>query len=144
MRQRPAYRHPDPAPTRAQINVTPLVDVCLVLLILFMVVTPMLSHDATVALPATDRPASLPKTPHQLNLALTAQGALLLDHLAVPPGRLAASLRTAHAAAPDRPLVLQADRRLPYRAVKAALQSARDAGFARAGLATDRRPSPPS
>ena len=55
----------------ADINVTPLVDVCLVMLIIFMVVTPLLRAGADVNLPQTDRPPGMPEGPKQKTISMT-------------------------------------------------------------------------
>jgi biopolymer transport protein ExbD len=132
---------PRPATTtalRAEINVTPLVDVCLVLLIIFMVVTPML-HQEVVALPETARPERLPERSRQLTLTARADGVVRIGSGAVREGDLAAALAAIHAATPDREIVLKADRRLPYREVRRILRQVEQARFTQVGLVTERK-----
>jgi biopolymer transport protein TolR len=129
------------AAVRSEINVTPLVDVCLVLLITFMVVAPMLNRRIEVLLPETASPKSLSGVRSQLTLSIKSDGNVFVDGDWVPQERLAATLKARHDVAPARLVVVDGDRRLQYRAVAALLQMVRDAGFDRVGLATDKRQS---
>jgi biopolymer transport protein ExbD len=132
-------RHPvPPGALRAEINVTPLVDVCLVLLILFMVVTPMLGKTA-VALPETARPERLPERRAQLTIAVDAAGAVSVGGERVADGELAAALARLHAADPGREVLVAADSRLPYRSVRRVLALLNEARFERAGVLARRR-----
>jgi biopolymer transport protein TolR len=126
---------------RSEINVTPLVDVCLVLLIIFMMVGPLLRKGIQVALPDTPHPMSMPEVSHQLTLFIKSDGNIFLDQAWVRPQRLLPMLKAIHNSSPDRPVVVDGDRRLPYEDVALVLQMVRDAGFDRVGLATVRRPS---
>jgi biopolymer transport protein ExbD len=122
------------------INVTPLVDVCLVLLILFMVVAPLITPTkTTVPLPATNHPAPLGQDPEVLPLVVLADGALLLDGVAVAADRLEARLAVAKAAHPRAILRIFADERVRYREVRSAMGIAQRAGFEGVELATERR-----
>jgi biopolymer transport protein TolR len=124
------------AAVRPEINVTPLVDVCLVLLIIFMVVTPQLRKSVDVALPETARPASLPDLRGLVTVSITRDGSVFVDHAKVPRQRLVETLHALHGQANAAPLVIDGDRLLLYRQVATVLQAARDAGFQRVGLAT--------
>ena len=125
------------AAVRSEINVTPLVDVCLVLLIIFMVVAPLLRHGIDVDLPRTGSLRSLPDT--QLNLSIRRDGNVFVDQAQVPREHLAATLKARHDQAPGRPVVVDGDRLLPYQEIASVLQLVRDAGFERVGLATEKR-----
>jgi biopolymer transport protein ExbD len=117
----------------AEINVTPLVDVMLVLLIIFMVAAPLMTVGVPVDLPrAPAAPAAEAEAP--LVVSLDAQGHVFLDRDPVPPGELGARLRPLAVAAPDRPVFLRADRAQPYGAVMRLLAELSAAGFARAAL----------
>src|SRR6188768_4379338 len=80
-----------PAPTNSEINVTPFVDVCLVLLIIFMVITPVLVNGPHVELPEATRAAAVPTAAKVLTLQ--ADHALLLDGNPLAPGDLPEALR---------------------------------------------------
>ena len=116
---------------RAEINVTPLVDVCLVLLIIFMVVTPVLVR--SVDLP--DAPSPIPRLlagpPSRITLAYGPPMEVSVDDdpAALSPPALEALLRALHAQAPRREILFRADRRIPYGEVRRVLQAIREAGF---------------
>jgi biopolymer transport protein TolR len=123
---------------KSDINVTPLVDVCLVLLIIFMVVTPLLTN-AKVALPETRTPDVLPEREGQLTVSIQANGGLSIGPRPVAEANLAAALREIHARSPEREVVVKGDRRLSYQQVRQVLRQVNAAGFAKAGLATEKR-----
>jgi biopolymer transport protein TolR len=139
MRPSPASQARVVAAVRSEINITPLVDVCLVLLIIFMVVAPMLNRRIDLLLPETASPKSLSEVRNQLTLSISSDGNVFVDGSWVPQERLATTLKASHDMAPTRPVVVDGDRRLQYQAVAALLQMVRDAGFERVGLATDKR-----
>jgi biopolymer transport protein TolR len=112
---------------RAQINVTPLVDVVLVLLIIFMVVTPLLTRGKEVQLPAA---ASTEKTPSPADvvvLTMTPDQQLWLEHRRIGPDALDRAL--AARAGPGRQLLLKADAALSMRELRPVLRRLRAAGF---------------
>src|SRR5262249_25062011 len=117
---------------------TPLVDVCLVLLIIFMVVTPLLTK-ANVSLPETRTPDPLPEREDQLTVSIQADGSLFVGPRKVEEGELEAALREIHARSPEREVVVKGDRRLSYQQVRQVLRRVNAAGFAKAGLATEKR-----
>ncbi len=121
---------------RSEINVTPLIDVCLVLLIVFMLVTPLLIRGQAVVLPETERPQTLGESPRELLLTLTADGRLLLGQAQIARETLAAHLS---AVVQERDLLIRADRSLPYREVRALMGTASAAGYRTAALATVKR-----
>ena len=123
---------------RSDINVTPLVDVCLVLLIIFMVVVPMLATGIEVELPQTNDPEQMPEGSRQLNISLKADGAIFIDANWVPKERVQAVLADLHAQASDKNVVIKGDRRLKYREVRALMQMVNEAGFTGVGLVAER------
>jgi biopolymer transport protein TolR len=123
---------------RSDINVTPLVDVCLVLLIIFMVVTPLLTN-AKVRLPETRTPDMLPEREGQLTVSIQADGNLSIGQRKVAEAELGAALAEIHARSPEREVVVKGDRRLAYDQVRQVLRRVNAAGFAKAGLATEKR-----
>ena len=81
------------ADLNASINVTPLVDVCLVLLIIFMVVTPMLQKGIPVNLPVTDGPEKTPDTDKQLQISVKADGSVYLGPNVVRKDQVESALK---------------------------------------------------
>ena len=99
----------------AEINVTPLVDVMLVLLIIFMVTAPLLTAGVPVDLPDS-RANALPQETEPLDIAIANDGTIYVGENAVPQGELGVALATAAegAACNEREVILRADRTLDY------------------------------
>ena len=123
---------------RSDINVTPLVDVCLVLLIIFMVVTPMLQKGINVALPETTKPEKMPEGPKQMTVAIQQDGNVFIEANWVPNESLKARLEEIHTSNPDKTVVIKADRRLKYKDVRKVMQVLNEAGFSRVGVVTEK------
>ena len=123
----------------SEINVTPLVDVMLVLLIIFMVVTPMINEGVSVDLPETDRPAALPEDKAAIVIAVKADGRISVGTREVTLDHLGELVKEQAAGAPDRTLVLRGDRTLDYARVREVMKRLSEEGFSRASLATLRR-----
>jgi biopolymer transport protein ExbD len=117
----------------SEINVTPFVDVMLVLLIVFMVAAPMMSVGIPVDLPRTPQ-AAVAQAQEPLVVTLDRQGRVFVEREAVAPGALAEVLRPLAAAAADRPVYLRADREQSHGEVMRLLATLAAAGFARASL----------
>jgi biopolymer transport protein ExbD len=126
------------AAVRSEINVTPLVDVCLVLLIIFMVITPLLRHESQVLLPETQGKGGMPEQHRQLAVSMREDGTVMVDENPVAQSELTGLLRQLRAADPDRPVIVQGDRRLRYDQISRLIESIEDAGFQRVGLITER------
>src|SRR5436189_5186681 len=86
----------------SEINVTPLVYVCLVLLIIFMVVTPMLQKGVPINLPVTEDPEKTPDTEKQLQISVKSDGTVYLGSLAVRKEQVNSELEQMHQKTPDR------------------------------------------
>ena len=112
-----------------EMNVTPLVDVVLVLLIIFMVVTPQLEAGAAVELPAATNPDKENKNLTPTTVSLTARGELFMDRKQVKREELLSMLKAVRASQPDSPVVLKADRAVRYAEVRGVFKSLQDLGF---------------
>ena len=125
---------------RAEINVTPLVDVCLVLLIIFMVVTPLI--DSQVELPEAPAPVPWAPEPARSRVILSYGPPLAVrvddDPHPLDDAGLAVLLAAIHREDPRREIALRADRRLPYAQVKRVLRSIQEVGFPAVGLVAER------
>ncbi len=124
---------------RGDINVTPLVDVCLVLLIIFMVVTPMLQKGVDVQLPETPTPTKMPESAKQVNVAIKQDGKVFVQQNWVPDEQLKGVLLEIYTRNPEREVVIKGDRRLKYKDVRKLMQVINEAGFTRVGLITERK-----
>lgn len=125
----------NPAGLRSDINVTPLVDVMLVLLVIFMVVTPLLHQELPIDLPAS-RSSQEVSDPGHVHLVAAADGSLLLNEEPLSRDDLAAALQMLYERRGDRTIFLQADRTLPYEAVVDLMDACREAGIDRIGVIT--------
>ena len=121
---------------RSEINVTPLVDVCLVLLIIFMVVAPILQAGVKVDLPKTSKAPPVGK-PDQLSVSVTADGTVYVRSSPVADSDLPGLLARIHTAEPDREVIVRGDRRLQYETMCEVLAAVSRAGFTRVGLVTE-------
>ncbi|OYQ28195.1 protein TolR [Sandarakinorhabdus cyanobacteriorum] len=126
----------------AEINVTPLVDVMLVLLIIFMVTAPLLVAGVPVDLPDA-RAQSLPQDNTPIQISLNDRGEIFVDRLGVASAALPAKLSALRQARSDEARVyVRADRRLDYGRVMAVVGEVNSAGFRKVALVTDGAPAP--
>ena len=114
-----------------EINLAPLVDLCLVLLILLVVVMPMLRHERV---PEPSRPASAQGRVDQLAVAMAADGAIFIEQRRVGREELADVLFALHIAAPNRPVLVRGNPRLRYEQVRQLMGEIYRAGFQRVGV----------
>jgi len=123
----------------AEINVTPLVDVCLVLLIIFMVVVPQLQRGEEVELPRAAHPAKpKPDAPEPLLVAIRQDGQVLVQKKQVTEKELPKEVREMlkKPESQGKPVLVKADSRLTFGKVRKVLEILQAAGLAGAGLAT--------
>lgn len=111
-------------------NVTPLVDVVLVLLIIFMVVIPMMEKSAQVDLPSIFQvdPEAKSKT-DPFTLSLTADGSMYFEEDPLPADAFASVLREANDSEPHRRIILRADRHTKYGEARKLFQICQEIGF---------------
>jgi biopolymer transport protein TolR len=121
------------APPMSEINVTPLVDVMLVLLIIFMVAAPLLVAGVPLDLPAAKAKA-VEAQDEPVTLSIDAAGRVFLGEEPVAEGGLAARLAPLAASRPEARVLVRADRSLAYGQVLAVLGEAQAAGFRRVSL----------
>jgi biopolymer transport protein TolR len=122
------------APLTSEINVTPLVDVCLVLLIIFMVVTPMLQKGIPVLLPKTNNPEKTPDTEKQLQISVKEDGTIYLGPNVIRKEQLESMLKEIHERTPDREIAVKGDQRVKYGDVMTVMRACREVGFQDVGL----------
>jgi biopolymer transport protein ExbD len=124
---------------RAEINVTPLVDVCLVLLIIFMVVTPLIN---AVQLPEAPEPELWGTEPARSKIIVSYGPPVTVrvddDPSPLDDGALVILLGAMHKADPRREIALRADWRLPYAEVRRVLRVIQEAKFPAVGLVAER------
>ncbi len=120
----------------SEINMTPLVDVMLVLLIIFIITMPVIQHTVKVALPRAS--SSRDQTPtDKLQLSVDAQGQFYLDQQAVSADALQERLRAQAAREPQPQLYIRGDKNVPYERVAQAMTAAQRAGLSRIGFVTE-------
>jgi biopolymer transport protein TolR len=120
----------------SEINVTPFVDVMLVLLIIFMVTAPMMQQGIDVDLPeTTTQPLRLQDEP--LILTVKADGKVFLGRVEVPEKELQAKLAAILEGLDGKEIFLRADKKAPYGMVVKALAAARAAGATKLGMVTE-------
>ena len=120
----------------AEINVTPLVDVMLVLLIIFMVTAPLLASGVPVELPES-RANALDQQPDQVTISIDREGFIYIDDGLIEQGRLPEALANVRCGGENAPLVtLRADRALDYGRVMAVMGELNRAGCNRISLVT--------
>jgi len=125
-----------PSQPMADINVTPLVDVMLVLLVIFIITAPLLSYAIKLELPNDPAPASEP-APATVRLSIDAAGAVFWDGEPVSDEELAARMTGAAKTTTLPELHLRADKATRYERISFVLSTAQQAGLAKIGFVTE-------
>ena len=120
----------------SEINMTPLIDVMLVLLVIFMITAPLMSSSLKLDLPRSDA-AKPGDNPLFVALAIDAQGRLYVGEEAISPEQLAARLLEAARRNPATEVQLRADRGVPYGRVAELIGAIQKAGLSRIGFVTE-------
>jgi biopolymer transport protein TolR len=133
------------AKVNSNINVTPMVDVMLVLLIIFMVITPMLQNKVNVDLAKTDNPTPMPDADKEdaIVVAVTRDGSIYLGQDKVQPSQLG-SMITDKLNGKSKEIFVRADARAKFLDVENAIDDVRSAGIESVGLLTEKRQGPDS
>jgi biopolymer transport protein TolR len=134
------------AKVNSNINVTPMVDVMLVLLIIFMVITPMLQNKVNIDLAKADNPVSMPDADKEdaIVVAVTRDGTVYLGQNRIDPTQLGGKIRDQLADKPGKQIFVRADARARFLDVENAVDDVRTAGVESVGLLVEKRQSPGS
>lgn len=119
------------------INITPLVDVMLILLVIFLLVAPVLNQGIEIKLP--EAATGTPEPEQGMHIDLGPEGEILIDGKPILPASLDDELRRRAQKDPAQPVLLEGDARLGYGSVLDVLDRARLAGLTRVSLATQPR-----
>jgi biopolymer transport protein TolR len=128
-----------PDEVKGDINVTPLVDVCLVLLIIFMVVTPMLQQGVDVLLPNGPHAQKKPGDKNDLTISIKQDGSVFIADKWIPDKNLATFLRAEYQSDPSRTVMLKADKRINFGKVRMVMRAANEAEFTRVAVLTENK-----
>jgi biopolymer transport protein TolR len=128
----------------SNINVTPMVDVMLVLLIILMVITPMLQNKVNIDLAKTDNPIPMADADKEdaIVVAVTRSGDFYLGQNKVAPSELGAQVRDKLQDKPGKQIFVRADARARFLDVENAIDDVRTAGVDSVGLLTEKRQTP--
>jgi len=124
---------------KSDINVTPLVDVMLVLLIIMMIVAPLLQQGVPVTLPQANNSTEKPETQDQTVVTIDRNKDVYLNAKPVPSGQLEARVKEVLEDKSDKIVIIKADVEAPYSAVMDTMDELRHAGIEDMGLITDKR-----
>jgi biopolymer transport protein TolR len=124
---------------KSDINVTPLVDVMLVLLIIMMLVAPMLQQGVSVKLPTATNTVDKPEVQGQTVIAIAKDKGLYLNAKQIGEGELATKVTELLENSKDKVVLIKADEEVEYSAVMSAMDQLRQAGIEDIGLITERK-----
>ena len=125
----------------SSINVTPMVDVMLVLLIIFMVITPMLQNKVQIEMATVNNPVVMPDADKEdaIVVAITRDGRVFLGQNKTSIGELGGQVRDKLADKPGKTIYVRADARSQFKAVEDAIDAVRTAGVDDVGLLAQKR-----
>ena len=126
------------AKMQAAINITPLVDVVLVLLIIFMVMAPQMRKGPDVNLPNTAKPSDQGDERGRILVSIDDAGKLWINDQQIAPEQFGEALRAAVGTESDPRVVIRGDARLNFRQVREAMIAVKEAGFGGVGLIAQR------
>jgi biopolymer transport protein ExbD len=126
-----------PDEVKGDINVTPLVDVCLVLLIIFMVVTPMLQQGVDVLLPQGPHAEKKPGQEGDLIISVKQDGSVFVGQNWIPDKNLDTYLTAEHQKDPNRAVMLKADKRINFGKIRTVMRAAHEAQFTGVSILTE-------
>ena len=125
----------------SDINVTPFVDICLVLLVIFMVVTPMLQEGITVHLPyAKHTEKHEDDEAHAIVVAVPNDRQIYIQKKPVPRDQFQAEMTEIHDRMPDKQVLIKADKGMKYGDVRKVMVETNEAGFEEVSLVTEKAP----
>ena len=127
---------------KSDINVTPLVDVMLVLLIIMMLIAPMLQKGVPVTLPIADNTVDKPETQNQTVVAVDSKNKFYVDGLPVERAVMADRVKTKLEDKTERIVLIKGDQDASYSSIMAAMDDLRKVGIEDIGLITERRTKP--
>jgi biopolymer transport protein TolR len=126
----------------SEINVTPLVDIMLVLLIIMMLIAPLLQKGVDVNLPVADNVTEKPDTQQQTVVHVTADKRFYVNNIEVPPRDLVDRIRYSLEEKREKVVYLKADEDAPYASVMTMMDQLREAQIENVGLITETRRRP--
>jgi biopolymer transport protein ExbD len=127
---------------KSDINVTPLVDVMLVLLIIMMLIAPMLQKGVPVTLPVADNTVDKPETQNQTVVAVDSKNKFYVDGIQVERSMMADRVKTKLEDKTERIVLIKGDQDASYSSIMAAMDDLRKVGIEDIGLITERRTRP--
>jgi len=131
-----AFSHNNNDTLMSEINVTPFVDVMLVLLIIFMVTAPMMVQGVNVSLPETDNADSISTEDDQLIVSIDKDNKILINDFEVGIDFLKEKLTTIFKNRPAKNIFLKADKNIPYGTVVRVMSEIKGAGVEKLGMVT--------
>ncbi len=124
---------------KADINVTPLVDVMLVLLIIMMLVAPMLQQGVSVKLPQASNSADKPETQEQTVVAVTSDRRVYLNGVPIQEAELGTKIQTLMETKKEKVVLIKGDEEAPYSSIMGTMDRLREANIENIGLITERK-----